>query len=45
MALKIGDLAPDFVLLDNDGRFIRLRDFRGMRSVVLAFFVYANTPG
>ena len=45
MVLSIGDAAPDFVLLDHDGRFIRLRDFRGKRSVVLAFYVYANTPG
>jgi peroxiredoxin len=45
MALKIGDPAPDFELPDHSGRLIRLRDFRGKNSVVLAFFVYANTPG
>jgi cytochrome oxidase Cu insertion factor (SCO1/SenC/PrrC family) len=45
MGLEIGDPAPDFELRDHSGRLIRLRDFRGKSSVVLAFFVYANTPG
>jgi len=45
MALNLRDPAPDFELPDTSGRLIRLRDFRGKRSVVLAFFVYANTPG
>ncbi len=45
MTLNVGDPAPDFELPDHSGRLIRLRDFRGKNSVVLAFFVYANTPG
>jgi len=45
MTLNIGDQASDFELPDETGRFVRLRDFRGKNSVVLAFFVYANTPG
>jgi len=45
MTLNLGDPAPDFELADHTGQLIRLRDFRGQRSVVLAFFVYANTPG
>jgi peroxiredoxin len=45
MALNIGDEAPDFELADHTGRTIRLSDFRGKHSVVLAFYVYANTPG
>ncbi len=45
MALNIGDPAPDFDLPDHTGRCIRLGDFRGKNSVVLAFYVYANTPG
>lgn len=45
MALNIGDPAPDFELPDHTGQQIRLRDFRGKSSVVLAFYVYANTPG
>jgi len=45
MALNIGDPAPDFELPDHTGRRIRLREFQGKRNVVLAFYVYANTPG
>lgn len=45
MALSIGDAAPDFELSDHTGRLVRLRDFRGKNRVVLAFYVYANTPG
>jgi peroxiredoxin len=45
LALSIGDAAPDFELRDYTGRLIRLRDFREKRGVVLAFYVYANTPG
>ena len=45
MTLNIGDAAPDFELADHSGQLIRLRDFRGKNSVVLAFYVYANTPG
>lgn len=45
MALNIGDAAPDFELPDHTGRLIRLRGFRGQNIVVLAFYIYANTPG
>ena len=45
MTLNIGDAAPDFELPDHTGNMIRLRDFRGKSIVVLAFYVYANTPG
>ncbi|TAM79502.1 MAG: redoxin domain-containing protein [Acidobacteria bacterium] len=45
MTLNIGDAAPDFALPDHTGRLVGLRDFREKRSVVLAFYVYANTPG
>ncbi len=43
--LKVGDTAPDFTLLDQDGEEIRLKDFRGKRNVVLAFFPKAFTGG
>ena len=45
MALNIGDAAPDFELPDHKGQMVRLRDFREKHSVILAFYVYANTPG
>ena len=43
--LKIGDAAPEFVLNDTDGNTVKLSDFRGKKSVVLAFYVLAFTGG
>lgn len=42
--LNIGDLAPDFELLTDEGVPFRLSDLRG-RRVVLFFFPKADTPG
>ncbi len=44
MAIKVGELAPDFTLRSHDGRTIRLSDYRGKANVVLAFFPLAWTP-
>ncbi len=43
--LKIGDMAPDFTLPDQDGKPVKLSDFRGKKNVVLAFYVLAFTGG
>jgi len=43
--LKVGDTAPDFTLPDTDGKQVKLSDFRGKKTVVLAFFVAAFTGG
>lgn len=43
--LKVGDAAPDFALPDQNGQTIRLSDFRGKKSVVLAFYIRAFTGG
>lgn len=43
--LQVGDTAPDFRLSATDGREYSLKDFRGKKAVVLAWFVKANTPG
>ena len=43
--LKVGDAAPDFTLLDNKWKPVRLSDFRGKKNVVLAFYVLAFTEG
>ena len=48
LALKPGDMAPEFTLLQYDGKGVTpvsLRDFRGKKNVVLAFFVFAFTGG
>jgi peroxiredoxin Q/BCP len=39
-----GQKAPDFELPDQDGRAVKLSDFRG-QSVVLYFYPKADTPG
>jgi peroxiredoxin len=41
--LQVGDVAPDFELLDENGKPTRLASFRG-RSVVLVFFPAAFSP-
>ena len=43
--LKVGDMAPDFTLTDTTGKPVKLSDFRGKKSVVLAFYVLAFTGG
>jgi peroxiredoxin len=43
--LRVGQPAPDFALKDQNGRDVRLSDFRGKKSVVLAFYIRAFTPG
>lgn len=43
--LKEGDRAPDFSLPDQNGHTVRLADYVGKKSVVLAFYIKADTPG
>ncbi len=43
--LKVGDAAPELVLNDTDGNTVKLSDFKGKKSVVLAFYVLAFTGG
>ena len=42
---KIGNLAPAFTLLNQDGEKISLKSFRGKSNVVVYFYPKANTPG
>lgn len=42
---KVGNLAPAFTLLDQDGNKVSLKDFRGKKNVVLYFYPRASTPG
>jgi cytochrome oxidase Cu insertion factor (SCO1/SenC/PrrC family) len=43
--LKVGDPAPDFTLIDTKRQPVKLSDFKGKKSVVLAFYVLAFTGG
>jgi peroxiredoxin Q/BCP len=40
-----GESAPDFSLPDQDGRPVRLSDFRDRKNVVLYFYPKDDTPG
>jgi len=42
--IEPGDQAPDFELPDQDGRAVKLSDFRG-QPVVVYFYPKADTPG
>jgi thioredoxin-dependent peroxiredoxin len=42
--IEPGDNAPDFTLPDQDGRAVKLSDFRG-QPVVVYFYPKADTPG
>jgi peroxiredoxin Q/BCP len=43
--LKVGDRAPDFALQDQNGKTVRLSDFSGKKTVLLAFYIRAGTSG
>ncbi len=42
--LQIGDPAPDFELMSDTGRMVKLSDFRGKR-VIVYFYPKDDTPG
>jgi peroxiredoxin Q/BCP len=43
--VRAGDIAPDFILPDQSGRPVRLRDLLGDKTVVLYFYPKDETPG
>ncbi|MDX1491513.1 MAG: thioredoxin-dependent thiol peroxidase [Pseudohongiellaceae bacterium] len=42
---KIGNLAPVFTLLDQNGEKVSLKQFRGEKNVLVYFYPKAMTPG
>jgi peroxiredoxin len=42
--IKVGDMAPDFTLKDQDQKEISLSSFRGKKNVVLAFYPLDWSP-
>lgn len=43
--VKVGDMAPDFTLTDQNGKKVSLHDFKGKKNVALAFYIFAFTGG
>ena len=43
--IKVGDVAPDFSLLDSTGKVVSLHDFKGKKNVALGFYIFAFTGG
>jgi peroxiredoxin len=42
--INVGDYAPDFELEDQNGKKVRLSQFKGKKNVLLAFFPFAFSP-
>ncbi|PJA77766.1 MAG: peroxiredoxin [Nitrospirae bacterium CG_4_9_14_3_um_filter_51_5] len=42
--IKVGDVAPDFTLKDQDQKDMKLSDYRGKKNVVLAFYPLDWSP-
>jgi len=45
LTLKVGDKAPDFTLLSDQWKTVKLSDFHGKKNVLLAVYVLAFTGG
>ena len=45
LSLKVGDPAPDFTLLSDEWKTVKLIDFHGKKNVFLAVYVLAFTGG
>jgi cytochrome oxidase Cu insertion factor (SCO1/SenC/PrrC family) len=43
--IKVGDMAPNFTLEDQNGNKVSLSQFRGKKNVALAFYIFAFTGG
>ncbi len=42
--INVGDNAPDFELEDQNGKKVRLSQYRGKKNILLAFFPFAFSP-
>ena len=44
-SVKVGNNAPSFTLLDQNGQKVSIRDYRSSKNVVIYFYPKALTPG
>merc|ERR1712146_552871 len=44
-AVNVGDVPPDFELMDKDGKIVKLSSFRGKKPVVVFFYPNDGSPG
>ncbi|MGB1060536.1 MAG: redoxin domain-containing protein, partial [Ketobacter sp.] len=42
---KVGNMAPAFTLVNQNGDKVSLKDYKGKKNVVLYFYPKAMTPG
>ena len=45
VSVKVGNNAPSFTLLDQNGQKVSIRDYRSSKNVVIYFYPKAMTPG
>jgi hypothetical protein len=45
ITLKVGEVAPNFTLLSDQWKTVKLSDYRGKKNVFLAIYVLAFTGG
>jgi len=45
MALKVGDLIPNFIAKDSQGNIFDSKDYLGKKPLVIYFYPKDNTPG
>jgi peroxiredoxin len=45
VALKVGDKAPEFTLMDSQREKWSLESYRGQKNVVIAFYLLAFSGG
>ena len=45
VSVKVGNNAPSFTLLDQNGQKVSIRDYRSSKNVVIYFYPKALTPG
>ena len=45
LSVKVGEAAPDFAMLSDQWKTVKLSDYKGKKNVLLAVYVLAFTGG